>query len=631
MMTNLANELAASLQKDERLWAGEKLLKNQVTELALKLDPALLRLLLSHDRLKSHFFVDIDGILVFDRDKFVRFINNKAFLPDSYTSFKNKIGLATPDGRYLSQNRDVVLVWPYKDCVLEGGQTKEEQKRDEIFWNEILAPDDINRLLAPKALTNWRRYDAGGGHDVTGIQESDNLIIKGNNLLALASLKKRFAGKVKLIYIDPPYNTGNDSFGYNDRFNHSTWLTFMKNRLELARTLLRKDGSIWINIDDDEAHYLKVLCDDVFGKENFIGNVIWQHSIQGKGYGGKFSLHHNYILVYSNSISFTLGLLERTEEHNKNYSNSDNDPKGPWRTGDIRNALYRPNLIYDVNTPSGKIIKPPPKGWRFSKETMEEKIKSGQIIFSDDETRLIYKIYLKDQEGRVPETIWFGKDVGTTREANRELKLLFGEKLFNTPKPEGLIQRILHIASNSDDIVLDFFSGSGTTAAVAHKMGRQYIAVEQMDYVETITIERLKKVIGRNVKPKDELIEKLVYDQGGVSKSVGWQGGGSFVYCELMQWDERFIKQIRSADGKDTLQAIWQEMRERADLSYRLDLKQFDENAAAFADLSLDDQRRFLLESLDKNQLYVNLSEIDDATYAVSDEDKQLNRQFYGE
>ncbi|MBK8988182.1 MAG: site-specific DNA-methyltransferase [Chloroflexi bacterium] len=264
----LASQLTALLQQDGRFYANNQLLKNQVTEYALKLDRELLRLLLSHDRLKAHFFVDIDGVLVFDRDKFVRFINHKAFLPDSYTSFKNKIGLATADGRYLHENRDVVLVWPYKDCVLEGGQTKEEQKRDEIFWNETLAPDDVDRLLAPKLLTNWRRYDANGRHEVTELQATDNLIIKGNNLLALALLKKRFAGKVKLIYIDPPYNMGGDSFQYNDRFNHSTWLTFMKNRLSVAKELLRPDGALFVQIDHHELAYLTAILDELFGVEN---------------------------------------------------------------------------------------------------------------------------------------------------------------------------------------------------------------------------------------------------------------------------------------------------------------------------------------------------------------------------
>ena len=247
MHTNLFDELKDLLLQDNRFMADDDILKNRVTEFALKLDKPLIKLLLSRPRLKDHFFVNVEGVLVFDQQKFIRFVNNKAFLPDSYTSFKNKIGLTIGDD-YLQERREVALAWPYKDCVLQGGQDKEDAKRNEIFWNEILAPDEIDRLFDPKVLTHFKRYDVDGEHAVTEVSDTDNLIIKGNNLLALHSLKKRFAGKVKLIYIDPPYNTDSDSFKYNDRFNHSTWLTFIKNRLEVARELLQMDGVIFIHM-----------------------------------------------------------------------------------------------------------------------------------------------------------------------------------------------------------------------------------------------------------------------------------------------------------------------------------------------------------------------------------------------
>jgi len=332
-MQNLFEDLKQLLAQDERLITEEsKLLKNMIIELGLKLDADLLRLLLSHDRIRRHFFAEVDSILVFDKDKFLQFVSNKQFLPDSYTAFKNKIGLSDDGGStYLSRRREVALVWPYKDCVLEGGQTKEDAKRNEVFWNTTLAPDDVDRLLDPKVLTNFRRVDAEGEHPVTQLQPTDNLIIKGNNLLALHSLTRRFGGKVKLIYIDPPYNTGNDSFGYNDRFNHSTWLTFMRSRLEAARALLRKDGSIWINIDDTEAHYLKVLTDEVFERENFVRNVLWQkrtspdmRAALGDG--------HDHVLVFAKDIgSFkaTANRIPKTEEQKAAYDNPDNDSRGP--------------------------------------------------------------------------------------------------------------------------------------------------------------------------------------------------------------------------------------------------------------------------------------------------------------
>ncbi|MBN1449654.1 MAG: site-specific DNA-methyltransferase [Anaerolineales bacterium] len=297
-MANLFDELKTLLVQDERFVANGELLKNQITELALKLDKDLLKLLLSHDRLKEHFFVDVDGMLVFDKEKFMRFVNNKAFLPDSYTSFKNKIGLTTGE-RYLNENKDVVLAWPYKDCVLEGGQTQEDAKRDEIFWNEILAPDETDRLLAPKVFSNIKRYDNTGEHAAIELSVSDNLVIKGNNLLVVSSLLKNYAGQIKLICIDPPYNRENDDFNYNDSFNHSTWLTFMKTRLEISKRLLHTNGTIFIFCDDNEHAYLRVLMDEVFGRERFITTVVWRNSDNSNNDAKQFSIDHNYILVYS--------------------------------------------------------------------------------------------------------------------------------------------------------------------------------------------------------------------------------------------------------------------------------------------------------------------------------------------
>src|SRR3989339_245557 len=309
-MKNIFEQLTDLLKKDERLVSQDGiLLKNQTQELARKNDPVLIKLLLSDKAIKQHFFFEVEKTLIFDKEKFVRFISNKQFLPDSYTAFKNKIGLTSGD-EYVSENKEVVLAWPYKDCVLEGGMTKEDQKRDEIFYNETLAPDDINRLLDAKVFTNFKRIDKKGEHELDGFNRDekgtikDNLIIKGNNLLALASLKKEFAGKVKLIYIDPPFNTGNDSFNYNDRFNHSTWLTFMKNRLEVAKTLLSSNGVIFIQCDDNEQAYLKVLMDEVFGNKNFISAVVNVVKPEGRRYGF-IAQAHEYLLVYAKDISST--------------------------------------------------------------------------------------------------------------------------------------------------------------------------------------------------------------------------------------------------------------------------------------------------------------------------------------
>jgi adenine-specific DNA-methyltransferase len=324
---------------------------------------------------------------------------------------------------------------------------------------------------------------------------TEHVYIEGDNFEVLKILQESYLGKIKMIYIDPPYNTGSD-FIYKDSFKiskdeydeeigaidedgeklfkntdsngrfHSDWLSMMNERLVVARDLLKEDGVIFISIDDGEADNLKKLCNELYGQENDRGTIIWQHSVQPKGYSGTFSVHHNFIYCYSKSDSFILTNLPRTEEHNKNYSNPDNDPKGDWRTGDVRNALYRPNLIYDIQTPSGKTLEAPAKGWRWSKETLDQKIKTGEIVFSPDETRIIRKIYLCNLSGRTPETLLLAKEVGSTRDASSELKELFdGNQPFDTPKPIKLLRHLLALSGVAkEDAILDFFSGSATTA-----------------------------------------------------------------------------------------------------------------------------------------------------------------------
>lgn len=261
-------------QKTDFFSESGELLRNAVYEAAMKMDSSLIKLLADNETTRKRFFTEIDGVLVFDKIGFGWVINNKEFLPDSYTRFKNKIGLVDESGSFISSSDNVELVFPYKDCVLEGGQTKEDQKRSEIFYNETLAPDEIDRLLYPKVLTNAKLYTSNGNAQITEFSDNDNLIIKGNNLLAIASLKRKFAGRIKLIYIDPPYNTGNDSFGYNDKFNRSSWLSFMKSRLKIAKDLLSPDGAIYVQLDYHQVHYAKILMDEIFGEENFQREII---------------------------------------------------------------------------------------------------------------------------------------------------------------------------------------------------------------------------------------------------------------------------------------------------------------------------------------------------------------------
>jgi adenine-specific DNA-methyltransferase len=620
-MSTLLDELEKTLLKDKKLTIEGKLAKNKIVELALKLDGDLLKLLLGNDTLKSRFFTDVEGTLVFDKYSFQRFVANKQFLPDSYTAFKNKIGLSDNGEEYLSEKNDVSLIWPFKDCVLEGGQTNEDAKRTEIFWNETLAPDEIDRLLDPKVLTNFKKVNQDGEIDVSEFSIKDNYIIKGNNLLSLHTLKKNFSGKIKLIYIDPPYNTGNDDFGYNDRFNHSAWLTFMKNRLEIAKELLSKDGSLWMNIDDDEGHYLKILADEIFGRENFVANIVWEKKYSPQNDARWFSDMHDHILVFAKDKQrWRPNLMPRTEEMNSRYTNPDNDPRGDWKSSDFSVKTYSKDYDYPIKTPSGRIVNPPKsRSWRTSKENFKELVEDNRIWFGveGDAVPAIKRFLSEVQQGTPPKTIWNYNEVGHNQDARNQIKKLFENESgdFSTPKPEHLLHRIIHLGSDEGDIILDFFAGSGTTGAVAHKMNRQYILFEQMDYVETVTLQRLKKVIDG--------------EQGGISEDVEWKGGGSCNFAELMQYNASFIEKIENADSSKKLLSIWKAIKEKAFISYKVDPNSINKHVESFEKLSFIEQKKFLIEVLDKNQLYVNYSEIEDEEFDIPDEVKKLNHKFY--
>ena len=635
------------LQHEEFLIEGI-LNKNKLSELARKYDAKLLSILMKEEKIKNHFFSELEeGILVFKKDVFLQFLNNKVFLPDSFTAYKTKIGLGNSDGSLLSENNDIVLNFPYKDCILEGGQTKDDVKRDEIFFNETLAPTEITRLLDDKVLTNFKHYNKDGEHEVKEIKENDNLIIKGNNLVVLHNLKKKYAGKVKCIYIDPPYNTGKDGFNYNDRFNHSTWLSFMKNRLEVARDLLSNNGTIWISIDDNESHYLKVLADSIFGRENFLNEIIWQRAYSPVNLKKTFSKSHDSILVYvkNNTSKTELNKLQRDEKSLKLYKNPDNDVRGRWKSSDLSVGPAVKSNIYEIETPSGRRVLPPSGySWRLNKERLKEYIADNRIWFGEDGKNVpsIKRFLSEVKDGVVAQTVWLNlnnesqevsdecfelkelinensiwtyQEVGHTQDAKKEIKNLFsGEALFETPKSEKLIQRIIHLSSNESDLILDFFLGSGTTAAVAHKMKRQYIGIEQMDYMDNVAVERMKKVIAG--------------EQGGISKDVNWQGGGDFIYCELKNDAEEFKNSVIESQSTKELIELFNFAKRSSFLSYRIEPKKLKEKE--FLDLSFAEQKQLLLEIIDKNNLYVNFSDIDDDTYGISEDEKILNKEFYG-
>lgn len=634
-MKNIFDTVADLLLTNDKYKAEDgKLLKAVVYSDVMAMNETLLTLLLSNEDVKETFFKDVQGTLVFDKQKFAWFMESKEFLPDSYTSYTNKIGL-THNGNFISQTNDVVLDFPYKDCVLEGGQDKDDQKRSEIFYNETIASDEISRMLAPKVFTNAKRYTAVGEKDLTGeldpgtihveeetgitFNDNDNLIIKGNNLIALASLLKRYEGKVKCIYIDPPYNTQNDSFNYNDSFNHSTWLTFMKNRLELARRLLREDGTIWISCDDHESHYLKVLIDDIFNRDNFIDEIVWQRAYAPINLKKTLSRSHDVILVYAKNLdpNFTLNKLPRSAEANARYKNPDNDPRGAWTSSDISVGPAVESNIYEITTPSGRKVMPP-KGysWRLSKARFAEFVADNRIWFGEDgnNTPRIKRFLSEVKDGVVAMTLWTRDEVGDSQEGKREIKAFHFNSIFDTPKQERLIERILTLATNEGDIVFDSFVGSGTTAAVAHKMGRRYIGVEQMDYIQDITVERLKKV--------------LEGEQGGISKAQNWHGGGSFVYCKLKEDANTLITTIQNAT-EDTIESVKAAIYADERIVPYLTKQELADADKDFENLTLEEKKQALIKLVDKNKLYVNASDMDDESYHVSDDDKKFTKSFY--
>lgn len=355
----------------------------------------------------------------------------------------------------------------------------------------------------------------------------DNMLIHGDNLLALKALEQDYTGKIKCIYIDPPYNTGNAFEHYDDGLEHSIWLSLMRDRLEILRRLLSNDGgSIWISIDADESHYLKVLCDEIFGRQCFVDEVIWQRAFAPVNLKKTLSRSHDTILVYcKNPINFILNTLPRSDKQCENYKNPDNDPRGAWTSADCTVGPVVEEKLYEIITPGGRSVFPPEgRCWLFSKDRFEEMVADNRIWFGKNGNNAprVKKFISEVKGGVVATTLWTRDECGDNQEAKREIKALFPDEKnpFDTPKPERLIQRILTLASNPGDLVLDSFLGSGTTAAVAQKMGRRWIGVEMGDHVYTHCIPRLKKVIDGE-------------DQGGITKAVNWQGGGGFKFYEL--------------------------------------------------------------------------------------------------
>lgn len=629
-MPNTLQILTQLLKNDQRLVVDGNLTKNKIIELALQLDAGILKLLKSSPELRKIFFVEVEDILVFDKIKFQNFISNKQFLPDSFTRYKNKIGL-TMDGKYLACSGEVVLAWPYKDCILEGGQTQEDAKRHEIFWNEVLAPDEIDRLLTPKVLTNFQKYDCGKETPMTDISLNDNLIIKGNNLLSLYSLKERYQGKIKLIYIDPPYNPDSKSntFVYNNGFNESTWLTFMKNRLEVARKLLTSDGCLIVAIDKNEQPELTVLLKEIF--RNYEIHVITiVHNPRG-AQGINFSYTHEYAIFVIPKGKKSIG-DRKIDINNVDWRNLRDNGGESLRT-DAKNCFYPIIVENDQVIGFGEVaddnyhpekqtieqngqfyVYPIDKQgierkWRYARQSVE-KIKNN---LQAKKMKIGYEIELGKDFGTYL-TVWWDSRYDANEYGTKLLGNLVPNNPFSFPKSLWNVYDCLYavVGNDKNAIVLDFFGGSGTTAHAVLELNKQdngnrkFILCEQMDYIENVTRERIRKVC--------EIDNK-----------------GSFVYCELAEFNQGFIDQIQKAKNTAELWKIWEQMKKIAFLSYQLEPKNIDNTKQDFGELSFEDQQKFLISLLDKNLLYVPYCDMEDKSYKISEEVKKLNGSFYGE
>lgn len=681
MPQDFYSKLETILKQDSRFVDQEgDLLKSNVIDAAYKADKKLVELLLSGKDSKAKFFSKVKparhasqgdaggDVLVFNINDFTAYIQDKNFLADSYTKYRNKIALNI-DGKFLNERKEVALVWPFKDCVLEGGMTKEDEKRKEIFFNEILAQDEIDKLLTPKVLTNWKRYTAKGVEPVKQLRREgenenpaslrsastkvsadkqgsgmvkENLIIKGNNLLTLHSLKQQFQNKIKLIYIDPPYNTGGsqDTFNYNNNFNHSTWLTFMKNRLEISKDLLKNDGFVAITIDHEELFYLGSLADEIFGRENRVGIVTIYINPKGRQHEKFFSAATEYMLVYAKDIKvarFNKTTLDDDKANSFNLS----DEKGNYRLESFIRARTstlrknKPDFWYPVyvsrdlkditlSKKSGYYeIFPKRNGneftWKTIPETFVERNIDGFFVAKQENGAI--NLYHKYYEQQVLKNIWTDKKYFPEFQGTNLLKKILDDNLFSYPKSLYAVLDTLKIMTGKDDIILDFFAGSGTTGHATLELNkedggnRKFILIEQLNYIEKVTVERIKRVIQNLAKDKNLFSGKEELD---------------FVYCELMKYNELFVDKIKKAKDTKELLKIWEEMKAKSFLNYNVDIKKFDETIDEFKKLPLAKQQRTLFDLLNKNQLYVNLSEIEDKEFKVGEEDKKINGEFYG-
>ncbi len=601
--------------------------KERLVTLILQHDEKLLTFMLEHENAndyKNAFFKTIANTLVFNEKALLECLEIRE-LEKSFTRFKNKIGLFSQGG-LIKSSELVVLNFPFKDNVLLGSAKDNNTKSNELFCHEVLHKKEIDTLLSPKVLCRFEMHGEGDLENALK-DKNTNYLIKGNNLIALYSLKKKFAKQVKCIYIDPPYNTGNDSFNYNDNFNHSSWLVFMKNRLEAAREFLSDDGVIFVQCDDNEQAYLKVLMDEIFGRDNFVACFVWEKTSNSLS---RIRIKTEYILCYEKTkfgLIFNGDMAEEGQDfpilNEVNVKRTLQFPPNSiyFKTfkGVIKPTKFNKMELIDdlriVNKTNSNMVRINAK-FKWTQDKLDDEIKEGTtFVIKSDEFSMRY-IRKGDREVKASNVFNAECGVTTNIKATSEIKVLFANSntdLFSTPKPEALISRILEIATQENDLVLDFFAGSGTTCAVAHKMKRRYIGIEQMDYIETITKERLKKVIEG--------------EQGGISKKCGFKGGGSFVYAELKEVNLEIKKQILNAKSKSECLKIFNDLNER--ILKRADCKIDEIDSEEFQNLDLNEQKRICCTSLDSNEDYLNLGDIDEDAWEIDEITKKYNEIFY--
>lgn len=679
------------LKQDTRFIDDEgELMGNKVKSLTDDLDEKLIELLLQDEASRKQFFIKIKDVYVFKASDFKFFLEQNE-IDNSFTNYVNRIGLSV-GGKFLKDNTDVVLDFPYKDCILEGGQSTEEgldtyfeydeevsktdakkgykpqqynekqTKRKEIFFNTIVAKDEIDRLLEPKAFANITKYDAEGESKPTSFTRdadinkkrglpadtiTDNLIIKGNNLLALHSLKEEFKGKIKLIYIDPPYNTGDDEFAYNDSFNHSTWLTFMRNRLVIANELLSDDGFLFIQISDIESSYLQLLTDEIFKRENFLTSICVKMShLSGTKMAHKekkIPKIKEHILMYAKNKSnvklnphYIPTSWENAFSRYKSFivkNDYSDDDCSKWEIITLNEALTRNNIdkndkkkLDEFLIEHAHLIFRTARNRSADYSALPENViskyikdvdnpgnyhfvyKGEDVSFAEEKIRVFHD---KRKPSTIVGDIW--TDIGINNLSNEGgVSLRFGKK------PEKLISRIIDITTSEKDIVLDYHLGSGTTSAVSHKMNRQFIGVEQLDYGVNDSVQRLVNVING--------------EESGITKAYKWKGGGSFIKADLAKNNQYAKEQILACNSYEELLKLFNNLYSNYFLHYNLKIKEFKEVVSKeekFIALPLDRQKEIFCKMLDNNQLYVNVSEMEDSKHNIAKEDISLTKDFY--